>query len=42
MREEASTGNDVLWVVELEKEGFARLECAEPPIAAGLPEVHLV
>ena len=42
MREEASSDNGVLWVVEFEQEGFAGLERSEQPVAAGLPEVHLV
>jgi hypothetical protein len=32
----------VLRIVELEQEGFARLEIPELPTASGLPEVYLV
>jgi hypothetical protein len=42
MGEEASSGNDVIWIVELEQEGFARLERSESAVAAGLPEVHFI
>jgi hypothetical protein len=42
MGEEAAASNDVLWVVELEQAGFTGLERSEQPVAAGLPEVHLV
>ena len=42
MREKPSAHDDVVRIVELEQEGFAGLQGPKEPVAAGLPEVHLV
>jgi len=42
VREETAPDDDVVRVVELEEEGFARRQRAELAAPAGLPEVDLV